>query len=403
MLNLELVSNESVIVPTTDYSARHLTVLEGLEAVRKRPGMYIGGTDERALHHLVAEVLDNSMDEAVAGHANRIEVELHADYSVTIRDNGRGIPVDPHPKFPDKSALEVILCTLHADGPSSLKRLRSRGCADLSTLLSRTPNALAEDLSIERPAARRLIREGRLLADRVGVSALEVEEAPPTADALAPTRALIQEAAQQPAKAGGLDSLDRALVERITRPAPTQPADPSSEPETPSEIQEPIDSQPVDSQPAAAAPGLDASLPDWLEGPAVPTADDPFSVPGADFGPTEVLAEDASAAALDPEALAADGELDGLVSATALPPMDAPREVLLDGGEVSNEQPAVELTFSEAPTVAEAQDLAIHSGEGPMEDPMEDAPAEPAATGAAAVSLALAPSWPCVHAAARVC
>ncbi|MDG1490871.1 MAG: hypothetical protein P8R43_03200, partial [Planctomycetota bacterium] len=90
----------------------------------------------------------------------------------------------------------ALLCTLHADGPSSLKRLRSRGCADLSTLLSRTPDALAEDLSIERPAARRLIREGRLLADRVGVSALEVEEAPPTADALAPTRALIKEAAQ---------------------------------------------------------------------------------------------------------------------------------------------------------------------------------------------------------------
>ena len=93
-----------------DYNADSIAVLEGLEPVRKRPGMYIGGTDERALHHLVAEVLDNSMDEAVAGHANRIEVELHADYSVTVRDNGRGIPIDPHPKFPDKSALEVIPC-----------------------------------------------------------------------------------------------------------------------------------------------------------------------------------------------------------------------------------------------------------------------------------------------------
>ncbi|WP_312529295.1 DNA topoisomerase IV subunit B [Paracoccus sp. (in: a-proteobacteria)] len=98
------------------YSASSIEVLEGLEPVRKRPGMYIGGTDERALHHLVAEILDNSMDEAVAGHASRIEVELNADYSVTIRDNGRGIPIDPHPKFPGKSALEVILCTLHAGG-----------------------------------------------------------------------------------------------------------------------------------------------------------------------------------------------------------------------------------------------------------------------------------------------
>ncbi|MDN5567681.1 MAG: DNA topoisomerase IV subunit B [Paracoccus sp. (in: a-proteobacteria)] len=101
------------------YSASSIEVLEGLEPVRKRPGMYIGGTDERALHHLVAEILDNSMDEAVAGHASRIEIELLADHSVVVRDNGRGIPVDPHPKFPGKSALEVILCTLHAGGKFS--------------------------------------------------------------------------------------------------------------------------------------------------------------------------------------------------------------------------------------------------------------------------------------------
>src|SRR5215469_7187653 len=98
------------------YSAKDIEVLEGLEPVRRRPGMYIGGTDERALHHLVAEVLDNAMDEAVAGHASRIELELNADGSVVVTDNGRGIPVDPHPKFPKISALEVILTMLHSGG-----------------------------------------------------------------------------------------------------------------------------------------------------------------------------------------------------------------------------------------------------------------------------------------------
>ncbi len=113
--------------PDKSYNASSIEVLEGLEPVRKRPGMYVGGTDERALHHLVAEVLDNSMDEAVAGHATRIEVELHGDYSVTISDNGRGIPVDPHPKFPKKSALEVIMCTLHAGGKFSGKAYQTSG------------------------------------------------------------------------------------------------------------------------------------------------------------------------------------------------------------------------------------------------------------------------------------
>src|ERR1700733_118365 len=98
------------------YAAHDIEVLEGLEPVRRRPGMYIGGTDEAAMHHLVAETLDNAMDEAVPGHASRIEVELAADNKVTIRDNGRGIPVDNHPKFPGKSALEVILTTLHSRG-----------------------------------------------------------------------------------------------------------------------------------------------------------------------------------------------------------------------------------------------------------------------------------------------
>src|SRR5690242_12945731 len=107
------------------YSAKAIEVLEGLEAVRRRPGMYIGGTDERALHHLVAEVLDNAMDEAVEGHASRIELELAADGSVTVRDNGRGIPVDPHPKFKNKSALEVILTMLHSGGKFSGKNYKT--------------------------------------------------------------------------------------------------------------------------------------------------------------------------------------------------------------------------------------------------------------------------------------
>src|SRR5947199_4537479 len=98
------------------YTARDIEVLEGLEPVRRRPGMYIGGTDEKALHHLFAEVIDNCMDEALAGHASFIDVQLEADGFITVTDNGRGIPVDPPPKFKNKSALEVIMCTLHAGG-----------------------------------------------------------------------------------------------------------------------------------------------------------------------------------------------------------------------------------------------------------------------------------------------
>ncbi|MCW3781961.1 DNA topoisomerase IV subunit B [Defluviimonas salinarum] len=130
-----------------DYNADSIEVLEGLEPVRKRPGMYIGGTDERALHHLVAEVLDNSMDEAVAGHANRIEVELHADHAITIRDNGRGIPIDPHPKFPGKSALEVILCTLHAGGKFSGKAYQTSG--GLHGVGASVVNALSDSMVVE--------------------------------------------------------------------------------------------------------------------------------------------------------------------------------------------------------------------------------------------------------------
>ncbi len=122
---------DAVVVPMptqrSDYSAKDIEVLEGLEPVRRRPGMYIGGIDERALHHLVAEVLDNAMDEAVAGHAKRIEVTL-APMAVTAdNDDGRGMPVDPHPKFPGKSALEVILTTLHSGGKFSGKAYETAG------------------------------------------------------------------------------------------------------------------------------------------------------------------------------------------------------------------------------------------------------------------------------------
>ncbi|MEL7282232.1 MAG: DNA topoisomerase IV subunit B [Pseudomonadota bacterium] len=132
---------------STDYDASSIEILEGLEPVRKRPGMYIGGTDDRALHHLVAEVLDNSMDEAVAGHATRIEVELHANHSITIRDNGRGIPIDPHPKFPDKSALEVILCTLHAGGKFSGKAYQTSG--GLHGVGASVVNALSDSMVVQ--------------------------------------------------------------------------------------------------------------------------------------------------------------------------------------------------------------------------------------------------------------
>ncbi|MFN3468811.1 MAG: DNA topoisomerase IV subunit B [Novosphingobium sp.] len=113
--------------PSESYDGSAIEVLEGLEPVRRRPGMYIGGTDERALHHLAAEVLDNAMDEAVAGHANRIEVVLEEGNRLTISDNGRGIPVDEHPKYPGKSALEVILTTLHSGGKFSGKAYATSG------------------------------------------------------------------------------------------------------------------------------------------------------------------------------------------------------------------------------------------------------------------------------------
>ncbi len=132
---------------TDSYDAADIEVLEGLEPVRKRPGMYIGGTDERALHHLVSEILDNAMDEAVAGFADRIQIFLNADGSVTITDNGRGIPVDNHPKFPGKSALEVILTTLHSGGKFSGKVYETSG--GLHGVGSSVVNALSDRLVVQ--------------------------------------------------------------------------------------------------------------------------------------------------------------------------------------------------------------------------------------------------------------
>ena len=129
------------------YTAKDIEVLEGLEPVRRRPGMYIGGTDVNALHHLAAEILDNSMDEAVAGHASRIELELRADNVLIVRDNGRGIPVDPHPKFKNKSALEVIMTTLHAGGKFDGKAYETSG--GLHGVGASVVNALSEWMEVD--------------------------------------------------------------------------------------------------------------------------------------------------------------------------------------------------------------------------------------------------------------
>jgi topoisomerase-4 subunit B len=139
------------------YSAKHIEVLEGLEPVRRRPGMYIGGTDEPALHHLAAEILDNAMDEAVAGHATLIEFLVRPGNEITVKDNGRGIPVDPHPKFPKKSALEVILTTLHSGGKFSGKVYATSG--GLHGVGSSVVNALSSSFTAEVAREKKLYRQ----------------------------------------------------------------------------------------------------------------------------------------------------------------------------------------------------------------------------------------------------
>ncbi len=140
-----------------EYGAQQIEVLEGLDPVRHRPGMYIGGTDDRAMHHLVAEILDNSMDEAVAGHADWIEINLIDETNIIISDNGRGIPVDPHPKFPNKSALEVILTTLHAGGKFSGKAYETSG--GLHGVGASVVNALSINLDVEVARDRKLYKQ----------------------------------------------------------------------------------------------------------------------------------------------------------------------------------------------------------------------------------------------------
>ncbi len=147
MDNLFSSKTASAKVKTSDYTAKNIEVLEGLEPVRLRPGMYIGGVDKNALHHLVNEIFDNSMDEVIAGYASEIHISLNKDGSITIRDNGRGIPIDPHPKFPDKSALEVILTTLHSGGKFNNKTYQTS--AGLHGVGLSVVNALSSKLLIQ--------------------------------------------------------------------------------------------------------------------------------------------------------------------------------------------------------------------------------------------------------------
>jgi topoisomerase IV subunit B len=157
----DAADRQEPVTPVTasgdSYTAADIEVLEGLEPVRRRPGMYIGGTDEKALHHLFAEAIDNAMDEAVAGHASWIEVEFSEDGFLTVTDNGRGIPVDPHPKFADKSALEVIMTTLHSGGKFDSKVYQTSG--GLHGVGISVVNALSDEMEVEIARNRQLYRQ----------------------------------------------------------------------------------------------------------------------------------------------------------------------------------------------------------------------------------------------------
>src|SRR5215213_4394845 len=157
----DLFASSSASATPESYDASSIEVLEGLEPVRRRPGMYIGGTDARALHHLAAEVIDNAMDESVAGHASRIEVTLEAEAfsagRLTVTDNGRGIPVDPHPKYPARSALEVIMTTLHSGGKFDGKAYATSG--GLHGVGVSVVNALSSETMVEVVRDRTLYRQ----------------------------------------------------------------------------------------------------------------------------------------------------------------------------------------------------------------------------------------------------
>src|SRR5690242_19635546 len=148
---------ERATAHASSYSAADIEVLEGLEPVRRRPGMYIGGTDSNALHHLFAEVIDNSMDEALAGHASRIEVHYGADGYLTVTDNGRGIPVENHPKFPGVSTLEIVMTRLHAGGKFDGKAYETSG--GLHGVGVSVVNALSDDLVVEVARDQQLFRQ----------------------------------------------------------------------------------------------------------------------------------------------------------------------------------------------------------------------------------------------------